>query len=64
MGEVGDGDGVGEEGLADLNDGDVDDDEGGDSQYNDDYEDLPTFVAFVQAPRQGSRLSCTCDRIF
>ena len=59
MGEVGDGDGVGEEGLADLGDGDVDDNEGADSKY-----DLPTFVAFVQAPRQGSRLSCTCDRIF
>ena len=59
MGEVGDGDGVGEEGLADLGDGDVDDNECADSKY-----DLPTFVAFVQAPRQGSRLSCTCDRIF
>ena len=26
--------------------------------------DLPTFVAFVQAPRQGSQLSCTYDHIF
>ena len=40
MGEVGDGDGVGDEGLADLDGGDVDD-EGGDSKYdNHDYKDL------------------------
>ena len=41
MGEVGDGDGVGDEGLADLDHGDVHD-EGGDCKYDDhDYEDLP-----------------------
>ena len=37
MGEVGDGDGVGDEGLADLDHGDGED-EGGDSKYDDDYE--------------------------
>ena len=41
MGEVGDGDGVGDEGLADLDHGDVHD-EGGDCKYDDhDYEEFP-----------------------
>ena len=41
MGEVGDGDGVGDEGLTDLDHGDVHD-EGGDCKYDDhDYEEFP-----------------------